>query len=262
MRAAGLEETDRVVANVSAEGGARLARFCPCVDDASTQASMLTTVRRTSSCCTGAFTGEMSLAVVERTVNTCSKTKLGVPVSYQPLKAHETCMYKVFFFACSLRLAHGIIVSIPLEFASKEIDGTCRQLIQDHVRWCARTVQTYNPPPCVHGDVTEILPEGTLSGYEDYPAMVRAVNKSALCRYQFCYTHNMDCPVFSDPQRNVDTDYDISGLPCPDFSRAGLQRFEHGATSVVFACHAKMHCHKQTKMLLIENVPATRAETL
>ena len=50
---------------------------------------MLTTVRSTSSCCSGAFTGEVALAIVERTVNTCSKEMLGLPVAFQPSFAHD-----------------------------------------------------------------------------------------------------------------------------------------------------------------------------
>ena len=52
------------------------------------QASMLMTVRRTSSCCSGAFTAEMGLAVVERTVNECSREVLGLPIEYHPVFAH------------------------------------------------------------------------------------------------------------------------------------------------------------------------------
>ena len=49
-------------------------------------------------------------------------------------------------------------------------------------------------------------------------------------------------------------DYDISGLPCPDFSRAGERRGRGGPTLTVFACHAKLHIHLGTPLLVIENV--------
>ena len=137
----------------------------------------------------------------------------------------------------------------------KEIDATCRQLIRDHVRWCQKATDMYGPSPCVHGDVTEILPEGTVID-QGYLKMSHAVNQAQVMPKQFCYTHNQQCRVFG--RRAVHADYDISGLPCPDMSRAGKQLFEEGPTAVVFACHAKMHAHKRTKLLVIENVPDAR----
>ncbi|CAE7276424.1 unnamed protein product, partial [Symbiodinium microadriaticum] len=164
------------------------------------QETMLTSVRRVSSCCTGAYTGEMSLAV--------------------------------------------------------EMDETCRQLICDHMRWCNDTLETYEAPHCVHGDVTAIVPTGSVPSGLSFQEMIRAVDKAPFKVKQFCYTHNRRCILFGP--RAVTADYDISGLPCPDMSRIGLKKYEEGATAPVFACHAKMHVEHGTKMLIIENVPELR----
>ena len=48
---------------------------------------MLVTARRSSSSCTGAFTAEMSLATLERTVN--QSGALSRPMSIKPISCHE-----------------------------------------------------------------------------------------------------------------------------------------------------------------------------
>ena len=54
---------------------------------ASGEESMLATARRSSSSCTGAFTAEMALATLERTVN--ESRALSRPVSIKPISCHE-----------------------------------------------------------------------------------------------------------------------------------------------------------------------------
>ena len=88
-----------------------------------------------------------------------------------------------------------------------------------------------------------------------FRALVRSVNNAPLRVRHHCYTHNQKCCLFGD-KADV-ADLDISGLPCPDMSRAGLQQFQDGKTSIVFAAHAKMHAQKGTKLLIIENVRDT-----
>ena len=146
---------------------------------------------------------------------------------------------------------------------AEEIDEHCRQLIQDHHRWCEKAVGIPRSAPCVFGDVVKVFgndlslppldqsqPQGSR-----FEAVVRAANHACLRVRHHCYTHNRKCALFGG-QAQV-ADLDISGLPCPDMSRAGLQRFQDGNTSIVFAAHAKMHAQKRTKLLVIENVPDT-----
>lgn len=57
------------------------------------QESMLTTVKCTSSSCTGSFSGEMALAVVEKTINRSGK--LDQPVSFMPVQCHDTWIQSV-----------------------------------------------------------------------------------------------------------------------------------------------------------------------
>ena len=51
------------------------------------QDSMLANITYTSSCCTGAYTGEMTLAVLERTIN--QSKQLARPVVYTPARVHD-----------------------------------------------------------------------------------------------------------------------------------------------------------------------------
>ena len=69
---------------------------------------------------------------------------------------------------------------------------------------------------------------------------------------QHCFTHNRKCAICGPEAREVDMD--VSGLPCPDFSKAGKGRGKEGPTAPVFGCHAKYHAACQTPMLLVENV--------
>ncbi|CAE7232731.1 unnamed protein product [Symbiodinium sp. CCMP2592] len=163
------------------------------------QESMLSRVIYTSSSCTGAYTGEMALAVIEKTINESGQLRL--PVVFSPVRVHDR--YSVI--------------------AAWETSKNCHQLITDHARWC-----------------------------EEVAGQLRAIDRSDFCAGQYCYQHGKVCSILGDPAKKPD--YDISGLPCPDFSRAGQKRGREGQTSSVFACHAKLHVHLGTPMLVIENV--------
>ena len=51
--------------------------------------------------------------------------------------------------------------------------------------------------------------------------------------------------------------FEVAGLPCTDHSRAGKRAGMQGATAPVFMAHAKIHVHKQTPLMIIENVEAS-----
>ena len=81
---------------------------------------------------------------------------------------------------------------------------------------------------------------------------VISIDKAKLFDGQYCFQHGRVCSIFGPHAKKPD--YDISGLPCPDFSKAGKRQGSEGKTSSVFACHAKMHIQLQTPLLVIENV--------
>ncbi|CAE7811005.1 unnamed protein product [Symbiodinium sp. CCMP2592] len=150
-----------------------------------------------------------------------------------------------------VQLAWSTIVRVCGRSHLKEMSARCRQLITDHARWCEEVVGQ-RPLPCVHGDLTDILPAGSVDPNGTFMQRVRAIDRADFCAGQYCYQHGMVCSVLGDFAKKPD--YDISGLPCPDFSRAGQRRGREGPTGTVFACHAKLHIHLGTPLLVIENV--------
>jgi len=142
--------------------------------------------------------------------------------------------------------------SVNHSWVIEEIKQSCRQLIFDNSRWVNTATAAWRPCPCIFGDLTHILPPDSFNPDGPFREKVRAIHRAPLRTSQHCFTHGKDCPIFGS---HVDIDLDISGLPCPDHSPAGLRMHEQGKTSAVFACHAKLHCALQTPLLIIENVP-------
>ncbi|CAK9081709.1 Uncharacterized protein SCF082_LOCUS38866 [Durusdinium trenchii] len=126
---------------------------------------------------------EMGQAVIQKTIN--SSKKLDRMVEFTSIRAHET-------------------------------NKGCRQLIADHVRWCG-TVTNDHSQPCVHGDLTQIMPSNSFDPESGFEAKAAQINQAKLRTTQYCFTHDHQCPIFGKRAREVDLD--VSGLPCPDFSR-------------------------------------------
>ena len=201
---------------------------------------MLTSVSLTSSSCTGSYSGEMALAVVEKTIN--DSQVLDIPVTFTPLRCH----------VARQNLRAETIHGFRSSQTAQEISASCRQLIWDHHLWHCDVAGMWTPPPCVHGDLTEAVPRGSFDPEATFIERVRAIDRAPLCLHQHCYTHGQKCPIYGAAKK---PDYDLSGLPCPDHSPAGKRLYEEGKTSSVFACHAKLHIANQTPLLIIENVP-------
>ncbi|CAL1150917.1 unnamed protein product [Cladocopium goreaui] len=111
-----------------------------------------------------------------------------------------------------------------------EINKSCRQLIRDHVNWCAQVTDVHHSVPCIHGDITNIMPKGSFDPSACFKTKMKQIEQAKLCRGQFCFTHNQSCPVFG--QEAAESDFDMSGLPCPDMSRAGKGLREEGPTDL------------------------------
>lgn len=143
-----------------------------------------------------------------------------------------------------------------LRSTAQELSRRCRQLIVDHSTWYNNTTESWHPMPCIHGDLTSILPDHSFDPESSFMTRLYDINRAPLYSHQFCYTHNRDCALgVLDSDHDNRPDYDFSGLPCPDMSPAGKKKREEGTTSSVFLCHAKYHVAMQTPILIIENVP-------
>ena len=140
-------------------------------------------------------------------------------------------------------------------FLTKEIDSWCRQLITDHHEWCQDALQVGRTMPCIFGDITKIVPQTTFDKEDNFARKLWKIDHAPFVESCFCHSHHRECPLFG--ANGLNPDYDISGLPCPDFSKSGLRLRHEGPTNSVFISHAKMHCHFGTPLLVIENVQDT-----
>lgn len=57
---------------------------------------------------------------------------------------------------------------------------------------------------------------------------------------------------------HVSAKVETAGLPCVDYSKAGLEEREHGSTNKVFVSHAKRHVELETPVVVLENAWVSR----
>ena len=112
--------------------------------------------------------------------------------------------------------------------------------------------------PCVFGDVLDqVVGLPATEEFQSKPFKERKelVDKCALAFDQWCYTHAKHCSILRP------SDLDVSGLPCPDMSKANnKRRYQEGPTAGVYCVWAKKHRHLRTPLLLVENVPVPRLQ--
>ncbi|CAJ1404524.1 unnamed protein product [Effrenium voratum] len=180
--------------------------------------TLLTSIRRTSTSCTGAFTSELSLAVIERTVN--QSGKLARPMNCRASSCHEW-------------------------------NSGCRQLIRDNFEWYKEVSGKCCPMPCVFGNLEDCFPERTYEAADPFIVKFRKVDQAPLFRTQHCFTHDKECALFGAPSAH--SDFEVAGLPCWDMSLAGKRLQEEGRTAGAFLAHAKRHVEKETRLIVVEN---------
>lgn len=130
------------------------------------------------------------------------------------------------------------------------MNGPCQQLIVEHHKWVNGSTPQPHPLPCVFGDVLACVPESVDFVTGTFSVKRRRLSNEQLKKEQYCVIHDRECPL------DTAVDFDFSGLPCPDNSKANhKRRFEEGPTGTVFITYAKMHLDAKTPLLCIENVP-------
>ena len=97
-----------------------------------------------------------------------------------------------------------------------------------------------------------MIPPGSYDPSAPFSKRFEQIDRAPLCLKAKCVAHGKLCPLFSRT-----ADLEVAGLPCVDFSKAGLQLKEEGPTSPIFCCHAKVHAEKMTPVIILENVPET-----
>ncbi|CAE7028680.1 unnamed protein product [Symbiodinium natans] len=148
--------------------------------------------------------------------------------------------------AYTAEMAAGTVAKVV-----NERDAACRQLVIDHHKWMEQSgIPTSRRLPCIFGDILDQLPASVDREAGDFAAKRRRVRAAGLLETQHCWVHNDACRL------DVPVQIDVSGLPCPDNSRANLKRkFQEGGSGIVYATWAQRHIQKRTPLLLIENVP-------
>ena len=78
--------------------------------------------------------------------------------------------------------------------------------------------------PCIFGDVVGCLPEESFDPDTDFAQKFRDIDQARLNFRQYCHTCGRECSLFA----GVQTDMEIAGLPCVDFSRVGAKCGKEG----------------------------------
>ncbi|CAE7721069.1 unnamed protein product, partial [Symbiodinium necroappetens] len=156
----------------------------------------------------GAYTAEMAAAVLTKTINDSNYLE-------------KPCCFKSV--SCHVLLLH------------MELDPHCRQLVIDHHKWIATFLPETGSLPCIFPDVLQQLPPEPLFFLPGTFNEKRSrVEGCTLAPRQACCTHASFCPS------NLRTDVDVSGLPCPDNSKANHKRkFEQGDSGLIYITWAK-----------------------
>lgn len=131
---------------------------------------------------------------------------------------------------------------------AQEMDPGCQSVLKDNLRWCGQVTGQCPRESCLFGDITELIPNGTIQTGWPYSQKLSAVNGCDLSVVQQCEAHGQaTCKVYKGC-----SSFDCSGLPCPDFSTAGLKRKRQGPTVPVYMAHGKYVCKSRVPLLLIE----------
>lgn len=145
------------------------------------------------------------------------------------------------------------INNIGLLLVAQELDAGCRQLIVDHHRWINAATGFELPPPCIHGNILEQVRSDCYDPNASFSEKLAQINASRLQKRRFCFTHNRFCALLTEDKL---VDIDVSGLPCPDNSRANWKRlYQEGPSGPIYIVWAKKHKLARTPLLILENVP-------
>ena len=124
----------------------------------------------------------------------------------------------------------------------------CHQLINDAHHWIKQLSGKHYPTPCIFGDLEGVIPDGSYEPSDCFMKKFYSIDAADVCVKQYCHAHSGDCPLLSK-----DSDLEVAGLPCWDFSIAGKRRMEEGPTNTAFITHAKRMVEKEVPLVLIEN---------
>lgn len=119
------------------------------------------------------------------------------------------------------------------------------------MQWC-HEVSGHSPQsPCLFQDALGVMVPGYLNEDLPYSLRLEQAKRAPLATRALCLQHGQSCIL------GKQCCMDVSGLPCPDMSRAGKQKKRAGSTSNVYLSHGLHTTHCATPLLLIECTEAT-----
>ena len=115
--------------------------------------------------------------------------------------------------------------------------------------WCEEV--TGHHGACLFEDIVDLIPNGTLGSDWTYSEKLQATLQVPTAERGFCVAHDCQCAV------NKIAVFDVSGLPCPDMSRAGKRRKRAGVTNTVYLAHGRYMTVNRMPLQLTECTPET-----
>ena len=107
-----------------------------------------------------------------------------------------------------------------------------------------------HPMPHFFGDILALSRRAAVSMDDSYSRKKRMIQRSILVECQDCKTHSYtqgdQCGV------PFEIDFGCSGLPCTDFSRAGLQQGRFGPTNSIYMTHGNYMERAAVPVVVIE----------
>ena len=132
---------------------------------------------------------------------------------------------------------------------TQEYDATCQRLIQESFDW-VETVTSHSQSPCLFGDILGMVPVNVFDVNHGYCGKLKGILNCQLSTLQHCHQHKSAC---SPHKRAM---FDVTGLPCPDMSRANHKRLKRaGPTNTVYMTHGKWSTVNKIPLLLVECTP-------
>ena len=134
-----------------------------------------------------------------------------------------------------------------LRLPTQERDPNCHAVLDEALTWSSEVAGHDPRGCCMFSEIMDLIPHGTLhERTETYTQKLSAVESGGVATFGHCLKHPHPCPVHKR------SDFDCSGLPCPDMSSAGCRRKRAGQTSEVYMSHGKYTGYNRTPLLLME----------
>ena len=221
--------------------------------------SFLAKCSSATSFCTGCATAEISRAILERDVN--SSGKASFHMSIPTIACWATCLasHNLLTPTGVVQLINFIwmgyckwninIFYVMINKTNQEYDGTCQRLIQESFKW-VESFTLHSHSPCLFGDILGMVPINAFDATDGYNGKLQGIMNCNLSKLQHCHQHNSAC---TPHKWSI---FDVTGLPCPDMSRANHKRLKRaGPTNTVYMTHGKWATVNQIPLLLVECTP-------